>query len=111
MLAAVEAHHHLLALDDREEVHGALPYADEALHDLARVVGAEIHALVIVLEEELAAVVVVRVLDVDERVARVRELEEELLLDLLELARLDLDALVPIRPRDREELVVAAEVG
>ena len=78
---------------------------------LARVVGAEVDALVIVLEEQLAAVVVVRVLDVDERVARVRELEEELLLDLLELARLDLVALVAVRPREAEQLVVAAEVG
>ena len=109
MLAAIEANRHLLGLDQGEEVHGPLPHAHEALHDLARIVGTEIDALVIVAEQELAAVVVVRVLDVDERVAGVRELEEELLLHLLELARLDLVALVSVRPGEAEELLVAAE--
>src|SRR5262249_32575387 len=91
-------------------VHGALPEPHEASHDLLRVILPQVHPLVVVLQEELAAVLEVRVFDVDERTPRVRELEEELVLDLLELARLDLVPLVPARPAEAEEFLIAAEV-
>ena len=86
----------------------ALPHADQRGQRLARVVGAQIDAVVLVLEQELAAVSVVRVDDVDERIAEVRELEEQLLLHLLELAALDLEAIVPPGEAERVELLLDA---
>src|SRR5205807_817859 len=70
----------------------------------------QIQPLMIVAQEQLAAVLEVRVLDVDERVARVGQREEQLLLHRLELPRLDLVSLVAIGPREGEQLVLAAEV-
>ena len=55
----------------------------------------QVGALVAVAQQELAAVVVVGVLDEDERVAEVGQLEQDLVLDLVELARVDL--VVPVR--------------
>ena len=51
----------------------------------------------VVPQEQLAAVIEVRVVDVEEGAPGVRQLEEELLLHRLELARLDLEALVAAR--------------
>src|SRR5438045_9738637 len=62
-------------------------------------------------EEQLAAVLVVGVSDEDEGVAEVGQLEEHLVLDLLELARVDLVVAAAVVDREGEELVPLAEVG
>jgi hypothetical protein len=56
----------------------------------------EVDALVLVAEQELSAVLVVGVFDGDEGVAEVGELGEQLLFDRLELARVDLEAVVAV---------------
>src|SRR3954465_3674246 len=70
----------------------------------------EIGALVAVAQQQLRAVVVVGVLDEDEGLAEVGELEEDLLLHLRELARVDLVVAAALVHAEREELVLAAEV-
>src|SRR4051812_10782610 len=110
MLLAVITEQDLLAVGERREVHGAAPDAHERRERLVRVVVPEIHAAVIMDEQELAAILEVRVLDEDERIAEVRELREQALFDVLELARVDLEALVAVRPAEAEELVLEREV-
>src|SRR5690606_4584861 len=75
------------------------------------VVDPQIDPPVVVPQEELPAVLVVAVLHEDEGVPRVRELLQELLLHLLELAGLDLEAIVPIRPLEGEQPVLHRELG
>src|SRR4029079_14847930 len=67
--------------------------------------------LVAVAHQQLTTIVVVGILDEDERIAEVRELEQPLVFDLLELARIDLVVARTIVERKREELVPLAEVG
>jgi len=62
-------------------------------------------------EEQLAAVLVVRVLDPDDRLAHVRELEEELGLDLRKVAVGYLVAARPLVVLEDEELILIAELG
>ena len=71
----------------------------------------EVDALVLVAQEELAAVVEVAVDDVDERLAEVRQAEQQPLLHLLELARLDLPVARPLVETEAVELLVDAELG
>src|SRR5437762_3180917 len=111
MLATVVAQDRRFALDHRRHAHGSFPNADQRAQRFLCVVGAKVDALVLVFQEQLAAVFEVAVLDIDERITRIGELEQELLFDLLELARVDLVALVSIRPREAEKLVLAAELG
>ena len=76
-----------------------------ALERVARVVHLEVDALVLVLEQQLAAVLEVAVLDVDERLAEVGQPEEQLVLHLLELAALDLPVARALVEAEGEELV------
>ena len=86
VLFAVVAPRCFLAFDDRLNAHGALPDANERRQRLAGVVRSEIHTLMVVAEEKLAAIAEVAVLHVDVRVASVGELKEQLVFDLPELA-------------------------
>src|ERR1700722_17019426 len=111
LLFAVEAEHLLLALDDGQQVDRAAPDAAERRQSRAGLVDLQVGPLVPMADEELAAVLVVGVLDVDEGVAEVGQREEHLVFDLLELARVDLVVAAAIVHRKREELVPLAEVG
>src|SRR4029079_12428166 len=111
LFLAVEAEHLLLALDDRQQVDRPPPDAHQRGDRRARVVDLQVGPLVAVPHQQLAAVVVVGVLDEDERVAEVRQREQHLVLDLLELARVDLVVAGAIVQREREEPVPLAEVG
>src|SRR5262249_9291331 len=111
VLATVVANDGRLPFAERREAHRPLPHAHERAQRLLRVVAAKIDPLMLVAQEKLAAVLVIRVFDVDERIAGVRQLKEQLVFDLLELARHDLEPLVAIGPREAEELVIAAELG
>src|SRR5688572_12936930 len=84
IFVAVVAEHRRLAVDDRAQSDRALPDAHQRAHGRARIVRAQIDSAVPVHHQQLAAVLEVRVLDEDERVALVRQLEQELLLHLLE---------------------------
>src|SRR5690606_25975841 len=74
------------------------------------IVDAQVNAAVLVDEKQLTAVTVVGILDVKVRVAHVRELEQELLFDLLELASGDFVAIVTRRPLEREQLLLEREL-
>src|SRR6185369_5511709 len=91
VLFAVEAQERRLLLDLRVDLHRTTPQTHHRLEHLARPVDTEIDALMIVREQQLAAIAEVGVLHVDERLPRVRELEEQLVLHLGELAALDLE--------------------
>src|SRR5207248_1641851 len=98
------------AVDAREDVDRPLPHARQRLERVARMVHLQIDALVLVLEHELAAVLEVAVLDVDERLPEVGQPEQQLVFDLLELAALDLPVARALVEPEGEELVAAAEL-
>lgn len=56
---------------------------------IARIVHLEVDTLVAVAQVQLAAIIVVAIFDIDERLAKVRQPEQQLLLNFLELARRD----------------------
>src|SRR5438046_1038100 len=85
VVGAVEGEELPFAFHDRRDVHRAPPDAEQRRQRVARLVELQIQAVVLVHHQELAAVLEVAVLNVDERLAEVRELEEELLLDGAEL--------------------------
>src|SRR6266542_858413 len=78
VLASVVAQHGGLALDDGREADRPLPDAHQRLQRLLRVVAAQIDPLVIVSQEELSAVLEIRIFHVDEGIARIGELKKEL---------------------------------
>ena len=90
VLSPVVPQHLLLAVNDGQQVHRPPPDTHQRRQRAARVVTLEIRPLVAMAQEQLAAVIVVGVLDEDERVAEVGQLEQDLVLDLVELARVDL---------------------
>src|SRR6478672_138897 len=75
------------------------------------VVELQVDPEVLVLQVQLAPVPVVPILDPDDRLAEIGQAEQQALLDLLELAALDLVGLVLVVVAEAEELVAAAEVG
>src|SRR5262249_16046562 len=87
---AVEGDQPLLVVHHRFEMYRPRPELMDIAHRVAGVVHLEVDALVTRAQIQLAAVVVVAVLDVDKRLAVVGEPEQQLLLDLLELTRSDL---------------------
>src|SRR4051794_34202022 len=87
--------------------------APDEVHVGERVAGlaqAQVHALVPVPQEQLAAVAVVAVYYKDPRFAEVRQAEQEPLLDLLEVARLDEVLAVLLLPGEGEQVVPDAEL-
>ena len=100
---AVLRHHRL-------QVDGALPQPLEVLQRLAGVVHLQVDALVLVAEKQLAAVAVVAVLDVDDRLARIGELEQQSALHLLELPAVNVEVAGLLIEGEREHPVLPAEV-
>src|SRR6266542_4430667 len=76
--ASVVAQHGGLALDDGREADRPLPDAHQRFQRLLRVVAAQIDPLVLVSQEELSAVLEIRIFHVDEGIARIGELKKEL---------------------------------
>src|SRR4051794_23248284 len=109
MVAPVEPEQLPLPLEPREQVHRPLPHPLQPRQRIARVVHLEINTLVVMPQHELAAVLEVPILDVDERLPKVRHPEQELLLHLLELAALDLPVPRSLVEPEREELVLPTE--
>src|ERR1700694_4785219 len=107
---AVEAEDDAAALDLADEVHRTPPHRLEVPERVARIVDLEIDAIVLVDEEQLAAVLVVPLLHRDDGLAEVGQHVEELLLHLLEVALQDLPALVLLVVAEGEELLIQAEV-
>src|SRR5205823_6248723 len=87
-----------------------LPDARQAFERVARVIHFQIRALVLVLEQQLAAVLEVALFDVDERLPEVGEPKEQLVFDLLELAALDLPIARALVEAERKELLFAAKL-
>ena len=81
-------------VDARLEVDRPRPEAVQVAQRVLGVVELQVDPEVLVLQVQLAAVAVVAVLDPDDRLAEVGQAEQQPLLDLLELAALDLVRLV-----------------
>ena len=110
MFAAVEGERGRLALDDRLQVNRPTPDELQVGQRVFRLVLAQVHSVMFVPQQQLAAVLVVAVHDVDPRLAEVGQTEQQPLLDLVELPRLD-----DVLPRlvlegEAEHLVLAAEL-
>ena len=110
MIGPVERQQGGPPVDDRLDVHRTGPEAVEVTQRVLGVVELQVDAEVLVLQVQLAAVAVVAVLDPDDRLAEVGQVEQQPLLDLLELAALDLVRVVLVVVLEAEELVPAAEV-
>src|SRR5438876_2268861 len=111
MVAAVEAHQHALAVDAGDDAYGPAPHRLQIDQRVLGVVDAQVDAVVTMREEQLAAVLEVAVDHLDDRLAEVGELLEQLLLHLLELAVEDLPAVrLFVEPVD-EQLLLRGEVG
>src|SRR5207237_2614264 len=74
---------------ERLQVHRAAPDELEVGQHVGRLVEAEVHPVVLVPQQQFAAVAVVAVHYIDPRLPEVRQAEQEPLLDLLELPRLN----------------------
>src|SRR6185312_3922176 len=111
VLLAVEAHHQALAFDPGDEVHRPAPERGHVHERVAGVVHLEIDALILMAEEQLAAILEVAVDDFDVRLAEVRELVQELLFNLFKLSVDDLVSLSLVVVAEDEELLLLAELG
>src|SRR5690606_29756741 len=109
-LRPVEADPLGLVVDEREDRRRPPPHAFEVAQRVPRVVELEVLARGAMPEQELAAVQVVRIDHVDERLPEVGQLPQQRVLDLLELARLDLEPPRPAILLEREKLLIATEV-
>src|SRR5207248_7501261 len=110
MVAAVEAHQHALAVDAGDDAYRPAPHRLQVDQRVLRVVDAQVDAVVTVREEQLAAVLEVAVDHLDDGLAEVGELLEQLLLHLLELAVEDLPAVRLLVEAVDEQLLLGREV-
>src|SRR3954463_4670853 len=111
MVAAVEPHQDSLAVHAGDDGHRPAPHRLQVDERVLGVIGTQVDAVMTVGEEQFAPVLEVAVHHLDDGLAEVGELLEELALHLLELAVEDLPA-VPllVEPVD-EELLLGGEVG
>ena len=89
MFAAVEGQDGEAIVESRFDVHGTPPKPVQVLQRVAGVVDLEFGAAEDMFEEQLAAILVVAVADANDRAAAIGQAEQQLLLDLLELAAFD----------------------
>src|SRR5690606_16165474 len=99
-----------LVVDHRQQRDRPSPDPLEVLERVAGVTEPQVDALVAMREQQLAAVEVVGLDHVDERLAEVGQLLQQRVLDLLELARLDLVATRAAVLGEGEEPVAATEL-
>src|SRR5690606_19457546 len=84
---------------------------DECLEHPGRVVETQVDSRVLVHEQELSSVVVVFVHDANHRAARVGQGGKQLLLDLRELARGDLDPATTLGPFEGKQAMLQSKLG
>src|SRR3954463_2178421 len=111
MVAAVEPHQDSLAVHAGDDGHRPAPHRLQVDERVLGVVGPQIDAVVSVGEEQFAPVLEVAVHHLDDGLAEVGELLEELALHLLELAVEDLPAIPLLVESVDEELLLGSEVG
>src|SRR5256885_14169075 len=111
MVAAVESHEDALAVHAGADGHRPAPHRLQVDERVLGVVEAQVDAVVTVGKEQLAAVLEVAVHHLDDGLAEVGELLEELALPLLELAVEDLPAVSLLVEAVDEELLLGGEVG
>src|SRR5690606_25292706 len=111
MLLAVEAQDDALAVHSGVEIDGAAPERLEVLQGQARLVQLEVDSVVTVHEQKLGTIFEIAVHHIDDRLAEIGELVEELFLDDLEVAAEDLPGLVLVVVSVDEELVLQTELG
>ena len=95
---------------DRFDVDRATPDALQVGERVAGVVVLQFNSLELVLEEQLTAVSIVAVGDVDERSPVIGQAAEQLLLDLWELPRGDFVGIAAVVVSEAEQLVLEAEL-
>ena len=110
MIISIEREERRTPVDARLEVDRSRPEAVQVTERVLGVVEPEVHAEILVMQVELAPVAVVGVLDPDDRLPEIRQVEQQPLLDLLELAALDFVHLGLVVVAIAEELVSTAEV-
>src|SRR5438309_625231 len=110
MISTIERQQGRPPVDARLQMDRSRPQAVEMTQRVLGVVEPQVDAEILVMQVKLAAVAVVGILDPDDRLTEIRQVEQEPLLDLLELAALDLVHLGLVIVPVAEELVAAAEV-
>src|SRR6266850_6201040 len=111
MIAPVVSHQDALAVDAGDDAHGPPPHRLQIGQRVLGIIDAEVDAVVAVREQELAPVLEVAVDHLDDRLAEVGELLEQLALHLLELAVEDLPAVRLLVEAVDEQLLLGGEVG
>src|SRR5262249_27117060 len=111
VVGPVERQGRRLTVHDRLQVDGPAPDELNVRQGVGRVVQPQVHAVVVVLQEQLPAVAVVAVYYINPRFSEVRQAVKQPLLDLLELARLDHVLPGLLLEGEAEELVLPAELG
>ena len=89
MLTTIKRDDRELVVQHRFDVYGSPPQAMEPLQRIAGLRQLEFGAVVAVLQVQLAPVPVISIFDVDDRSTEIRQAEEQLFLDCLELAAFD----------------------
>src|SRR5712691_5987526 len=110
VIAPVEAHQHAFAVYASDDAHRAPPHRLQVRQRVLGIVDAQVGAVVPVREQQLAAVLEVAVHHLDDGLAEVGELLEELRLHLAELAVDDLPAVALLVEAVGEELLIDAEL-
>src|SRR5256885_3094622 len=110
MIAAVEPHEDALPVHAGDDGHRPAPHRLQVDERVLRVVHAQVDAVVTVGEEQFAAVLEIAVHHLDDGLAEVGELLEELAFHLLELAVEDLPAVPLLVEAVDEELLFRGEV-
>src|SRR5262249_36670736 len=110
MVGTVERQQRRLAVHDGLQVDRPAPDRLDVRQRGRRVIYLQFYTAKFVTQKQFPAIVVVPVHDVDERLAKIRQAEQQPLLDLLEVARLD-DVLPHLLLEGvREQLVLDAEL-
>ena len=86
-VAAIEGEEALLLIDNSLKEDGARPDLVDVAHRITGIVCFQINTLVAMAQVELAAVVVVAILDIDEGLTKVGEAKEELFFNFAKLPR------------------------
>src|SRR5206468_119453 len=94
----------------RFDMNRTLPELVKVREGVLSVVGLQLDAAVAVLEKQLAAVLIVAVLDVNDRPADVREIKQQALFHLLKFAAFDLVVAGILVESEGKELVLAAKI-